>query len=193
MSSTIDEYKAIGLTLINTAEKHIDTEPIQNEVASIGKEIEIYPKVFFSIFSSYLDKSWSEYIEYILDTIDYIQLHQEELHEFQVLSNDSIKLLNEKQAHFEILIDEELKNFHDDLEKFYEQVELLNQKGELLLQSSATNVNDDNENPIERSLETINRNYDSLSTKTKARLQNTNNTEAPIQSITTEEKVKEKK
>jgi hypothetical protein len=86
-----------------------------------------------------------------------------------------------------------LKNFHDDLEKFYEQVELLNQKGELLLQSSATNVNDDNENPIERSLETINRNYDSLSTKTKARLQNTNNTEAPIQSITTEEKVKEKK
>jgi hypothetical protein len=37
MSSTIDEYKTIGFTLINTAERYIDTEPIQNEITSIGK------------------------------------------------------------------------------------------------------------------------------------------------------------
>ncbi|CAF4660902.1 unnamed protein product, partial [Rotaria sp. Silwood2] len=56
MSSTIDEYKTIGLTLINTAQRYINTEPIQNEIASI-------------------DKSWSEYVEYILDTSDYIKLY----------------------------------------------------------------------------------------------------------------------
>jgi hypothetical protein len=37
MSPTIDEYKTIGLTLINTAQRYINTEPIQNEIASIGK------------------------------------------------------------------------------------------------------------------------------------------------------------
>lgn len=44
MSSTIDEYKSIGLTLINTAERYIDTEPIQNEIASIGKALSSMPK-----------------------------------------------------------------------------------------------------------------------------------------------------
>ncbi|CAF2993985.1 unnamed protein product [Rotaria sp. Silwood2] len=164
MSSTIDEYKTIGLTLINTAQRYINTEPIQNEIASI-------------------DKSWSEYVEYILDTIDYIQLHQEDLREFQQLSNDLIDTLNDKQIQIQTINDNELKTFNDDLEKYYEQVELLNQKGELLLQSSAVNLNDDNENKVERLLETINRNYDCLTVYTKARIEDINN----IQQSTTQE------
>ncbi|CAM4876988.1 unnamed protein product [Rotaria socialis] len=168
MSSTIDEYKTSGLTLINTAQRYIDTEPIQNEVSSI-------------------DKSWSEYIEYILDTIDYIQLHQEDLREFHQLSNDLINLLNEKQLQMEALNDNEVKAFHDDLEKYYEQIESINQKGELLLQSSAINLNDDNENRIEHLLETINRNYDSLTVNTKARLQQITNIQqsTPLPTTTT--------
>ncbi|CAF5180711.1 unnamed protein product [Rotaria magnacalcarata] len=168
MSSTIDEYKTSGLTLINTAQRYIDTEPIQNEISTI-------------------DKSWSEYIEYILDTIDYIQLHQEDLREFHQLSNDLINLLNEKQLQMEALNDNEVKAFHDDLEKYYEQIESINQKGELLLQSSAINLNDDNENRIEHLLETINRNYDSLTVNTKARLQQITNTQqsTPLPTTTT--------
>ncbi|CAF0847061.1 unnamed protein product [Rotaria sordida] len=163
MTSTIDEYRTSGLTLINTAQRYIDTEPIQNEIASI-------------------DKSWSEYVEYILDTIDYIQLHQEDLREFHQLSNDLIDKLNEKQIEMQIINDNELKTFSDDLEKYYEQVELINHKGELLLQSSAVNLNDDNENKIERLLEIINRNYDSLTINTKIRLENINH----IQQSTTQ-------
>jgi hypothetical protein len=171
MSSTIDEYKTIGLSLINIAQRYIDIEPIQNEIASI-------------------DKSWSEYIEYILDTIDYIQLHQEDLREFQQLSNDLINSLNDKQIQFETMNEDELKNFNDNLEKYYQQVELLNQKGELLLQSSATNLNDDNDNQIERLLETINRNYDSLTIKTKVRLDNTDDIQkSTTSSITTDEQI----
>ncbi|CAF3411588.1 unnamed protein product [Rotaria sp. Silwood1] len=166
MSSTIDEYKTSGLTLINTAQRYIDTEPIQNEIASI-------------------DKSWSEYVEYILDTIDYIQLHQEDLREFHQLSKDLIDTLNEKQIQMPTINENELKNFHDDLEKYYEQVELLNQKGELLLQSSAVNLNDDNENKIERLLETINRNYDSLTINTKVRLENLHNIQQSATPATT--------
>ncbi|CAF3890084.1 unnamed protein product, partial [Rotaria sp. Silwood1] len=166
MSSTIDEYKTSGLTLINTAQRYIDTEPIQNEIASI-------------------DKSWSEYVEYILDTIDYIQLHQEDLREFHQLSKDLIDTLNEKQIQMSTINENELKNFHDDLEKYYEQVELLNQKGELLLQSSAVNLNDDNENKIERLLETINRNYDSLTINTKVRLENLHNIQQSATPATT--------
>jgi hypothetical protein len=37
MSTSVEEYKTIGLTLINTAERYVDTEPIQNELAAIGK------------------------------------------------------------------------------------------------------------------------------------------------------------
>lgn len=37
MSPIIDEYKTSGLVLINTAQRYIDTEPIQNEISSIGK------------------------------------------------------------------------------------------------------------------------------------------------------------
>jgi len=172
MSSTIDEYKTIGLNLINIAQRYIDIEPIQNEIASI-------------------DKSWSEYIEYILDTIDYIQLHQEDLREFQQLSNDLINSLNDKQIQFETMNEDELKTFNENLEKYYQQIELLNQKGELLLQSSATNLNDDNDNQIERLLETINRNYDSLTIKTKVRLDNTDNIQQSTTSsiTTTEERI----
>ncbi len=143
----------------------------------------------FSFFL--LDKSWSEYIEYILDTIDYIQLHQEDLREFQQLSNYLINTLNEKQIQFETINDDELKNFYNNLEKYYEQIELLNQKGELLLQSSAINLNDDNENQIEHLLETINRNYDSLTIKTKLRLEDTDDTQQSTtkSTITTQEEV----
>jgi hypothetical protein len=189
MSPTIDEYKTIGLTLINTAERYIDTEPIQNEIALIGK----YSGESFRNYFCILDKSWSEYIEYILDTIDYIQLHQEDLREFQQLSNHLINSLDDKQTQFETMNDNELKIFNENLEKYYEQVELLNQKGELLLQSSATNLNDDNENQIEQLLETINRNYDGLSVKTKIRLDKTDHipqptlTSPPPTTTTTEE------
>ncbi len=139
--------------------------------------------MFYFLFV--LDKSWCEYIEYILDTIDYIQLHQEDLREFQQLSNDLISSLNEKQIQFETMNDNELKTFHDNLEKYYEQVESLNQKGELLLQSSAINLNDDNENQIEHLLETINRNYDNLTIKTKVLLENTDHIPQPTKSTTT--------
>ncbi|CAF4821283.1 unnamed protein product, partial [Rotaria socialis] len=83
--------------------------------------------------------------------------------------------------------DNEVKAFHDDLEKYYEQIESINQKGELLLQSSAINLNDDNENRIEHLLETINRNYDSLTVNTKARLQQITNIQqsTPLPTTTT--------
>ena len=83
-------------------------------------------------------------------------------------------LINDKVIHFETINDNEI-------EKIYEQVELVNQKGELLLQSSA---NDSNENQIERLLETINRNYENLSTKNKAHLNNIN--QINLITITTE-------
>jgi hypothetical protein len=186
MSPTIDEYKASGLNLINTAERYIDTEPIQNEIASIGKTLTISIS-YYLLF--YLDKSWCEYVEYILDTLDYIQLHQEDLQEFHQMSNDLISSLTEKQTNFEAMTDDELKSFNEDLDKFYEQVESLNQKGELLLQSSASNLNDDNENQIERLLETINRNYDSLTVKTKTNLDDTDNIQQPSKPIEIEEEI----
>lgn len=37
MAPTIDEYKAIGLTLINNAQRYIFIDPIQNEITTIGK------------------------------------------------------------------------------------------------------------------------------------------------------------
>jgi chaperonin cofactor prefoldin len=187
MSPTIDEYKTSGLTLINTAQRYIDTEPIQNDIASIGKNVYIFYK--FLIRCS-LDKAWSEYIEYILDTLDYIQLHQDELREFSQLSNDLLSSLEQKQKRSDSLNNNELKNLNEELEKYYEQVELLNQKGELLLQSSATNLNDDNDNHIERLLETINRNYDGLAIKTKARIENADQVDQPKPTTTiTEEEV----
>jgi len=169
MSTTIDDYKLRGLTLINTSQRYIDTDSIRNEIASIGKNlIYIY---FIDLLFVYLDKSWCEYVEYILDTIDYIQLHQEDLHEFSELANHLLTLLNEKQMYLETINDDELKSFHDEIEKHCEQIELLNQKGELLLPNSET---DSNENEVERLLEAINRNYDNLIIKTKARLDNIN-------------------
>ena len=36
MSTNIVDLKTIGMTLIHTAERHIDVEPIQNEIAAIG-------------------------------------------------------------------------------------------------------------------------------------------------------------
>ena len=36
MSSNIDEFKTTGLTLINIAERYLDVESIQNQVATIG-------------------------------------------------------------------------------------------------------------------------------------------------------------
>jgi hypothetical protein len=39
MSTTIDDYKLRGLTLINTAQRYIDTDSIRNEIASIGKKL----------------------------------------------------------------------------------------------------------------------------------------------------------
>ncbi|CAF1221360.1 unnamed protein product [Rotaria sordida] len=164
MSSTIDEYKDIGVTLINMAQRYIDTDIIENEITSI-------------------DKTWSEYVEYIFDTIDYIQLHQEDLHEFYQLANNLLVLLNEKQIQIKTIKDDELKNFHDEIENLNEQIELLNQKGELLLQSSTI---DSNDNQIEHLLETINRNYDSLTIKIKIPLDNINEIHQSTTTTTTD-------
>ena len=141
----------------------------------------------------HLDKSWSEYIEYILDTIDYIQLHQEDLSEFDQLSNNLINLLNEKQLHLQTINDNELKILNDDLEKYYEQIESLNQKGELLLQSSGINLNDNNENQIEHLLETINRKYDHLTVNIRARLENSDHIQQSIPLQITEDNKEEVK
>ena len=120
-----------------------------------------------------LDKSWSEYVEYALDTMDYIQLHQEDLHEFYQLTDDLLTLLNEKQIDLERINDHGLNDFHDQIEKLYEQVEFINQKGELLLQSSG------NDNHVECTLETMNRNYDSLIREIRIRLDNINQSTSP--------------
>ena len=93
-----------------------------------------------------------------------------------------VALLDEKQLRFETIDDQSLKGFQDELDRTYEQVELLNQKGELLLQSSAVNVNEDNR--VERQLETINKNYDSLTMKLKARLQTVEKAQQPARTTT---------
>jgi thioesterase domain-containing protein len=128
-------------------------------------------------------------VEYILDTLDYIQLHQEDLQEFQQLSNALLTRLDENQVRLETIGGDQLQTFNDDLEKYYEQVELLNQKGEILLQSSASNAGEENDNQIERLLENINRNYDSLTAITKVRLQQTDPVSPKTPSITTAEEI----
>ncbi len=45
MSSTINEYKTTGLTLMNTAQRYIDIDPIENEITSIGKQLSISKKL----------------------------------------------------------------------------------------------------------------------------------------------------
>jgi hypothetical protein len=112
--------------------------------------------------------------------MDYIQLHQDDLGEFYQLSNNLLTRLNDDQIRTETMNAEQLRIYHDDLEKSYEQVELLNHKGELLLQSSATNTSSDNDNQIERLLENINRNYDSLNMKTKFRIQQNDSQPLPM-------------
>ncbi|CAF4152601.1 unnamed protein product, partial [Rotaria sordida] len=77
-------------------------------------------------------------------------------------------------------------NFHDEIENLNEQIELLNQKGELLLQSSTT---DSNDNQIEHLLETINRNYDSLTIKIKIPLDNINEIHQSTTTTTTTDNI----
>ena len=96
-----------------------------------------------------------------------------------------LTLLDEKQLRFETIDDQALKGFQEELDKAYEQVELLNQKGELLLQSSAVNVNEDNQ--VERQLETINKNYDGLTMKVKARLQTAEKVKPPTRTTTSDD------
>ncbi|CAF4637461.1 unnamed protein product, partial [Rotaria magnacalcarata] len=69
----------------------------------------------------------------------------------------------------------ELKDFQDEIEKLNENVEFINQKGALLLQSSTS---DSNDNPVERLLETINRSYDTLASKLKTPLNDSNQIES---------------
>ena len=84
--------------------------------------------------SSDLEKTWSELNEYILDTLDYLQLHQEDLREFYQLAENCLTQLDQYDL--------------------AQQIELLNRKGELLLQSSTIDIDP---NPIENLLETIHR------------------------------------
>jgi len=55
--------------LINHCREHLDTDLIENEINSISK-------------------SWSEYTAYLFDTIDYLQLHLNDLEEFYRLVED---------------------------------------------------------------------------------------------------------
>lgn len=124
------------------------------------------------------DRTWSEHVEYILDTMDYIQLHQEDLSEFEQMSKNLLERFNENQENLERFDSEQLKDFHEKLEKTYDQVESLNQKGEILLQSSASQTTEETENRVEKLLENINKSYDSLMVKTKARLESLTPTES---------------
>ena len=116
---------------------------------------------------SALDKSWSEYVEYILDTLDYIQLHQEELGEFHQLASQLLAAFDEKEKQWEAVDEHAWQAFHDQIAKMSEQVEILNQKGEFLLQGAAISADETNDNQVECLLETVNRHYDALTTKTK--------------------------
>lgn len=49
MSSTIEEYKTNGLTLINTAQRYINIDSIQDEITSIGKYRLIFSIEFLNI------------------------------------------------------------------------------------------------------------------------------------------------
>lgn len=84
---------------------------------------------------SQLEKIWSELNEYILDTLDYLQLHQEDLREFYQLAENCLAQIDPNQ------------------------IELLDQKGEQLLQSSTI---ESHPNPIDNLLETVHRHYDNL-------------------------------
>ena len=55
--------------MINHCREHLDTDLIENEINSISK-------------------SWSEYTAYLFDTIDYLQLHLNDLEEFYRLVED---------------------------------------------------------------------------------------------------------
>lgn len=86
-----------------------------------------------------LEKIWSELNEYILDTLDYLQLHQEDLREFYELAENCLTQIDENQL--------------------AQQIELLDQKGELLLHSSP---NHSNPNPIDNLVENVHRHYEDL-------------------------------
>ncbi|CAF4468439.1 unnamed protein product [Rotaria socialis] len=165
MSSTIDEYKTIGFTLISTAQRYIDSDFIEQEITSI-------------------DKIWSEYVEYIFDTFDYVQLHQEDLQEFYQLATNLLTSINEKQTQIETINYNELKDFQDEIEKLNENIEFINQKGALLLQSSTS---DSNDNPVERILESISRSYDTLTSKLKTPLNDANQIDSSTTTTTTDD------
>ena len=105
--------------------------------------------------------------------MDYIQLHQEDLAEFQQLSNNLLSKFQQSENQSETL--------PEDLEKLYDQLESLNQKGEILLQSSASQPTDENPNQVERLMETINRSYDRLMLKSK--VDRESSTSVPSRSI----------
>lgn len=92
----------------------------------------IYAK-FFDNDSSDIEKIWSDMNEYILDTLDYLQLHQEDLREFYQLAEKC------EQA---------------DEDEFIQQMELVERKGQLLLQTSPIHSES---NPIEHLLEMLHR------------------------------------
>jgi hypothetical protein len=108
-------------------------------------------------------------VEYIFDTLDYIQLHQEEFSEFHQLATQLLESIDEYQTQLQSVTDAELNSFDDQIEKLSEQVELLTQKGEFLLQSSASAGGDDNQ--VESLLDDVNRNYDLFILKIKTRLE----------------------
>jgi hypothetical protein len=168
MAPTIGRYKSSGATLISAAEDHIDVESVQNEISAIGK-LPIPSSDPFSLEGIVLEQSWSEHVEYIFDTLDYIQLHQEEFSEFHQLATQLLESIDEYQTQLQSVTDAELNSFDDQIEKLSEQVELLTQKGEFLLQSSASAGGDDNQ--VESLLDDVNRNYDLFILKIKTRLE----------------------
>ena len=156
------------MELISAAEHHIDIDSIQNEISTIGKRHSASPETS-SLERIVLEQSWSEHVEYIFDTLDYIQLHQEEFSEFHQLASQLLQSIDEHQTQLQTVADADLNGFDDRIEKLSEQVELLNQKGEFLLQSSAGGGGEDNQ--VESLLDSVNRNYDLLILKIKTRLE----------------------
>jgi hypothetical protein len=161
-SSTIDHYKASGVTIMSIdASYHIDHVRIQHDLTRIGKRFHsIERSTVMTSFLFFLSvTNWSDHVEYVLDTLDYIQLHQNELDEFHELARQLSNELDEyrRQLSSDVNIDRPVFLFNVD--QLNQRIELVNRNGDFLLRSSLTS---DNDNGVEHCLNTINRAYERL-------------------------------
>lgn len=87
-------------------------------------------------------------MEFVVDTLDYIQLYHDELNEFHQLTDDVCQQLNEFESNLSEKTDAELKILHQTMDNF-------NQKAQFALQVP-------NENEMEKLIESINQRYQTL-------------------------------